>query len=138
MVGGQIMAEQKRRILVVDDVGDWRATIVGLLEDEGYVARSAATAEEALELFTSEHWDLAIVDIRLDERDETNTAGLDLAAELKARQPDLPVVMITGYSDQVKVEEALKQDAAGRQIATDFIEKDRTEELLEIVSKILA
>jgi CheY-like chemotaxis protein len=122
----------------VDDVGDWRATIAGLLADEGYVARSAVSAEEALELFTSEHWDLAIVDIRLDERDETNTTGLDLAAKFKVQQPDLPVVMITGYSDQAKVEEALKQDAAGRQIATDFIEKNRTEELLEIVSKILA
>lgn len=132
------MVEQKRRILVVDDVEDWRATIVGLLQDEGYVTGSAATVEEALELFGTQHWDLSIVDIRLDERDEANTAGLDLAAEFKDRQPDLPVVMITGYSDQAKVEEALKQDAAGRQVATDFIEKDRTEELLEIVSKILA
>jgi two-component system NtrC family response regulator len=132
------MAEQQRRILIVDDVDDWRATIVGLLEDEGYVAGAAATAEEALQLFSTEHWDLTIVDIRLDEKDETNTEGLDLAAEFKALRPGIPVVMITGYSSQTTVEEALKQDAAGRQIATDFIEKNRTEELLEIVSKVLA
>ena len=131
------MPKEQKRILVVDDVVDWRTTVAGLLEDEGYVAGSAATAEEALELFAREHWDLAIVDIRLDERDEENIAGLDLAAELKAQQPDLPVVMITGYSDQDKVEDALKQDAAGRKVATDFIEKGLTEELLEIVSQIL-
>jgi CheY-like chemotaxis protein len=51
----------------------------GLLRDEHFTVKVAGSAEEALAQLEAEPFDLAVLDMRLDERDESNTAGLELA-----------------------------------------------------------
>jgi two-component system nitrogen regulation response regulator NtrX len=101
-----------KTILVVDDERDIREALEGVLTDEGYNVVVAANAEEALtELFKNPS-DLVILDIWMPGMD-----GVDALKEIKAKFPNLPVIMISGHGT---IETAVKTTKLG---AYDFIEK---------------
>ena len=132
------MTSRQRKILVVDDVRDWRTTLGGLFEDAGYDVRVAASSARALELLRTDQFDLAVLDMRLDETDEGNTEGLDLAAEIKQHWPATKVVIITGYGTTDTMRRAMEPDAQGRRLVANYIPKTETEELVKIVQEVLA
>ena len=102
-------------ILVVDDLPDPRATIHGLLEDAGYVVHSVSNKEEALRVLDSEHFQVAVLDVRLDEWDEDNRDGLYLMHEINNIDPMVAIIILTGYADVKMVQEALQPDREGLQ-----------------------
>jgi len=102
-------------ILVVDDERNIRASLEGILKDEGYRVRTVATGEDLLKQMTLAPPDLVILDVWLPGMD-----GLQALEELKTTHPDLPVIMISGHST---VETAVKATKLG---AYDFIEKPLT------------
>ncbi|SOC04297.1 two-component system C4-dicarboxylate transport response regulator DctD [Rhodobacter sp. JA431] len=97
-------------IHVVEDDADHRAALCDLIEAGGYCATGFAGGAEALE--APERPDLLITDLRMPQMD-----GFGLLDALKARQPDLPVVLITGHGD---VPHAVRAIRSG---AEDFLEK---------------
>ncbi len=99
-------------ILVVDDEKNIRGSLEGILMDEGYRVRAAATGEELLKHVGQAVPDLVILDVWLPGMD-----GLQALEELKRLHPELPVIMISGHST---VEAAVKATKLG---AYDFIEK---------------
>jgi CheY-like chemotaxis protein len=131
------MAPMGKRVLVVDDVEDWQKTILGLLTDEGYEVVAVGDRESALEAVKANRFDLAVIDIRLDETDEDNIAGLSLASEVKSILTDLPVVVITGYQTPETIARALRPDEMGQTLAVDFVQKTDTTELVDIVNRTL-
>ena len=132
------MTNKQQKILVVDDLPDWRATLSGLLEDVGYDVQVADSSARARELLRTDRFDVALLDIRLDETDEGNTEGLDLAAEIKQHWPATKVVMITAYSTTDTTRRAMEPDAQGRRLVANYIPKTETEELVKIVQEVLA
>ena len=130
----------KARVLVVDDLPDWRITFQGLLTDEGYQVQTAGSTQEALNLLEASSFDLAVLDMRLDETDENNTEGLGLAREISRRWPDVRIIVIVGYVELETVKEAMEpQDAAGgRWLAYGFVRKTNTEELINAVEAALS
>lgn len=131
------MAPMAKRILVVDDVGDWQKTLSGLLTDEGYEVMAVGDRASTLQAIRTHKFDLAIIDIRLDEADEDNTAGLDLASEVKSISADLSVIIITGYETKDTITRALKPGEAGQPLAVDFVRKVDVNELVERVNRTL-
>jgi CheY-like chemotaxis protein len=131
------MAPMGKRVLVVDDVEDWQKTILGLLTDEGYEVVAVGDRESALEAVKAGRFDLAVIDIRLDETDEDNIAGLSLASEVKSILTDLPVVVITGYQTPETIARARRPDEMGQTLAVDFVQKTDTTELVDIVNRTL-
>jgi CheY-like chemotaxis protein len=125
-----------KRILVVDDVKDWQQALSGLLEDEGYQVIAVGDRKSALEAIKANKFGLAILDIRLDETDENNAEGLDLAGEVKGIQRNLPVVIITGYETPDYIDRAIRPDKRGRSLAADFMRKMDAEELVGVVNKL--
>jgi CheY-like chemotaxis protein len=81
------------RILVVDDQKDVRAMISMVLRVNQFDVVEAGTASAGLQLFRSQAFDAAIVDIFLDDSN-----GLDLVSGMRALVPDLPVVAISGMA----------------------------------------
>jgi CheY-like chemotaxis protein len=132
------MADASKCILVVDDVEDWQMTLSGVLTDEGYQVVAVGDRKSALQAAKVTAFDLAVIDIRLDETDEDNTVGLDLAGELKAVLRDLPVIIITGYETPDAIARALGPDNKGQTLAIDFVRKVDATELVEIVNRTLA
>ena len=132
------MTNTRHKILVVDDLLDWRATLGGLLEDAGYDVQVAESFPSALKSLETSHFDLAVLDMRLDETDEGNTEGLDLAAEIKQHWPATKVVIITGYGTPDTTRLAMEPDVQGRRLVANYIPKTQTEELVKIVQEVLA
>lgn len=132
------MTNTRHKVLVVDDLPDWRMTLSGLLEDAGYDVKVADSSVKALELLRTDRFVLAVLDMRLDESDEDNTEGLDLAAEIRQHWPAVRVVIITGNGTPDGMRRALKPDAQGQRLTADYIPKTRTEELIQVVRRVLA
>lgn len=116
-------------ILIVDDEADICALIKGVLEDEGYATRVCGSAGSALKAFNSSTPDLIILDIWLEGSDMD---GMDLLDAFLERDPDLPVLMISGHGN---IETAV---AAIKKGAYDFIEKPfKSDRLLVLVARAL-
>ena len=114
-------------ILIVDDEADIRDLVAGVLEDEGYAARTAADSDAALAALDERRPSLVLLDVWLQG---SRLDGLDLLDEIKRRDPSLPVLMISGHGN---LDTAV---AAIRRGATDFIEKPfEAEHLLLLVGR---
>ena len=109
------------KVLIVDDYGDWRGLLGGLLEREGHRVHAVATKQEALAYIDeNKDLDLAVLDIRLVDMDETNQDGIHLLAEIRKRLSFTRVIMITGYGTMETQRKAFKQYQA-----FDFFSKAR-------------
>src|SRR5262252_6960644 len=82
----------KGAILVVDDESEIREGLELLLTGEGYGVSSAETGESGLGKLEERPFDLMLLDVSLPDRN-----GLELLKEVRRRDPDLPVVLITAY-----------------------------------------
>ncbi len=86
------------KILIVEDFEDWRELLKGLLQREGHHVKALSTLQAAQDhLKKTKDLDLAVVDIRLLETDESNEDGLRLLAEIHERRDFTKVIMITGH-----------------------------------------
>ncbi len=102
----------REKILVVDDEKLIRWTLLQALGGWGFAPIEAATVRNALELFDSEQPAATLLDITLPDG-----SGLDVLREIKNRQPDAIVIMITA---NVLVDDTIAALRAG---AYDFIAK---------------
>jgi|CXWL01.1.fsa_nt_gi DNA-binding NtrC family response regulator len=98
------MAE--RRILLVDDDQDVRLPLKRYLQGHGFEVREAEGVATALESFKMARPDLALVDFSLGDGD-----GMDLLRSLKALDPALPVIMLTGHGTIDLAVQAIKEGA---------------------------
>lgn len=94
-------------ILVVDDEAPQRELLGSFVESIGYVARTAESAEAALELLATEPPDMMLLDIRLPGMD-----GIEALAEIRRRGAQLPVLLVTAYADLRQAVDAVKGGAA--------------------------
>ncbi|MBO4226377.1 response regulator [Bradyrhizobium neotropicale] len=81
------------RVLVVDDQSDVRAMIAIVLRVNRFEIVEAASAAEGIKAFETAKFDLAIIDIFLQGK-----SGLDLMSMMRDRQPDFPIVAISGMT----------------------------------------
>jgi two-component system, NtrC family, nitrogen regulation response regulator NtrX len=112
-------------IVIVDDEADIRDLVAGILEDEGYVTRTARDSDEALAAIQAGRPSLLFLDIWLQG---SRLDGLQLLDAVKHEHPDLPVVMISGHGN---IETAV---AAIKHGAYDFIEKPFKADRLVLVA----
>src|SRR5712692_11222395 len=112
-------------ILIVDDEADIRELVSGILQDEGYVTRTARDSDDALAHVASRRPNLVFLDIWLQG---SRLDGLQLLDAMKSQHPELPIVMISGHGN---IETAV---AAIKQGAYDFIEKPFKADRLVLVA----
>src|SRR6187455_949902 len=102
----------RERILIVDDEAGVRASLSGILSDEGYRVDAVETGEAGVKAVESNRYELALLDVWLPGID-----GIETLSRIQSIDPDLPVVVISGHGT---VETAVKAVRLG---AADFIEK---------------
>ncbi|MFI4980460.1 MAG: ATP-binding protein, partial [Nevskiales bacterium] len=96
-------------ILVVEDDADVRLTTCSMLRELGYSVREAESGPAALRILAVDHSiDLVFSDVIMPD----GMSGIDLARELKARRPSLPVLLTSGYTAQRIVPEAIANGLA--------------------------
>lgn len=119
------VSDKPKRILLVDDDSEVRNVAAAMLEFAGHQVRSADNGVEALRWYEQDpaSVDLLITDIKMPEMD-----GVTLARRIHARDPDLPIILISGNADtsvELSGEEYLR---------FQFVQKPyREQELLRLV-----
>jgi two-component system nitrogen regulation response regulator NtrX len=113
-------------ILIVDDEADIRELVSGILQDEGYITRTARDSDDALGAVASRRPSLVFLDIWLQG---SRLDGLQLLDAIKQQHSELPVVMISGHGN---IETAV---AAIKKGAYDFIEKPFKADRLVLVAE---
>src|SRR5215813_305034 len=99
-------------ILVVDDEAKIRTTLRGVLSDEGFHVLDTDEGTKVPELVATRRPHLVILDIWMPQ-----VNGIELLGQLKAQEPELPIIVISGHGT---IETAVRATKLG---ATDFIEK---------------
>jgi DNA-binding NtrC family response regulator len=99
-------------ILIIDDEAAIRESLQTLLELEGYEIETAADGHEGLLRIADRPFDLVLLDFALPDRN-----GIEILQEIRERDAELAVIMITAYGT---VENAINAMQAG---ATNFIQK---------------
>ncbi|MBA3016041.1 MAG: response regulator [Proteobacteria bacterium] len=105
-MGDTERGEQAYSILLVDDEEVFRKRLAAAFTRRGFLVHEAAEFEGAMEVLRSVAPDLALVDLRMPGR-----SGLELVAEAKALQPDIQIVVLTGYGSIATASQAIKLGA---------------------------
>jgi DNA-binding NtrC family response regulator len=116
------------KLLIVDDELSVRDSLGKWFREEGYEIGLAESASEALTRMAESHWDLALLDIKMH-----GTDGIELQRRLHEIDPDLIIIMMTGYASVDTAVAALKNGAY------DYVSKPLDpDEIAHIVKKALA
>jgi len=110
-----------KKIMVVDDDPVVAASMDRVLTGKGYAVITAKDGAEALLKLRQENYDLVYTDIRM-----PGMSGLELAEHVKARQPWMPVVIMTGYGNATSEARAASAGVAGflhKPLSPDMIEE---------------
>ena len=84
-----------KTIMFVDDNEALARLSCDILQMHGYRAISAFSGEDALEKMDKEKSDLVVTDVRM-----PGISGIELANQLRARDPNTPIIIVTGYDQQ--------------------------------------
>ena len=117
------MNKENDRILVADDDAVIREGLRRILTAEGYDVETVSNGRAALERLEQQRFKLLVTDLKM-----PGMSGLEVLQSLRACQPELPVVLITGYAAIDNAVEAMKNGA------TDYLSKPFSNE--EIVCKV--
>ena len=93
-------------ILIVDDEKNYLLVLSAVLEDEGYEVLTALNGSEALDIQKRSDLDLIVTDMKM-----PGMNGIELLENIKATDPDLPVIMMTAHGTVDKAVEAMQKGA---------------------------
>jgi CheY-like chemotaxis protein len=96
------------RILVVDDDVDAADSLAELFEMEGHEVKVAYSGEKAIEAYRTSNFDIAFMDIMMPGKN-----GVESFFEIKQLRPDAQVYMMTGYSVEQLIQQAIEHGAMG-------------------------
>ena len=114
-------------ILVVDDNNDLAEGMSDLLDTLGYHVAVANDGFAAVSLVEKDSFDIALMDIKM-----PGMNGVDAFKKIKEINPRIEVIMMTGYSDEELIKEALLEGAC--EVMSKPIEIDRLLVLIEDIT----
>jgi signal transduction histidine kinase len=114
-------------ILVIEDEEQMRTMLVDALSGAGHKVESATDGLTGLARFKGGHFDVVLTDLSLPE-----CSGLDVARSVKRMQPDMPVVLVTGWGHLLNPER-LRESGVDLMLVKPF----RLERLLSILGEAL-
>ncbi len=116
------------RLLVVDDEEVVCKSCRRIFEGQGYKVESSTDSTEGLSKATTNSYDAILLDIKMPKMD-----GLEFLEKFRETRPDVPVIMITGYSSVPTAAQAMRLGAI------DYIPKPFSpKEISEAVSRLLS
>ena len=116
------------KLLIADDHAVVRRGLKQILEETSdiEVSGEATNSREVLELVSSKHWDVLVLDITMPGR-----SGLDILKEIKQLSPRLPVLVLSMHAEEQFASRVLKAGASG------YLPKESApEELVKAIRKV--
>lgn len=109
-------------ILLVDDNPHGLIARRKVLEEQGYQIRTALSAEEALEIFPQQRFDLVVTDFKM-----LGMTGVELIARIRAISPSVPLILLSGFVEPLGMtEESTGADAVISKTAGEVANLVRT------------
>lgn len=99
-------AYASKRILVVDDDATFRERLATSLRRRGHEVRTSATRYETMETLDLFSPECAVVDLRLE-----GESGLSVARDLREREPNIRILILTGYGSIATAVDAMRLGA---------------------------
>ncbi len=93
-------------ILIIDDERAIRKTLSEILTYEGFKVEEAADGEDGLKMFTEKSYDVILCDIKMPKLD-----GIEFLVRATEKNPDVPVIMISGHGTIETAVDAVKKGA---------------------------
>jgi len=106
MTAGPAHSPSRGKVLVIDDELDIREGLEMLLTTEGYTTELAPNATEGLQKLESTRYDLVLLDLMMPDR-----SGMEVLQEVRLRDRETPIFMITAYGSAEAAVSALKLGA---------------------------
>jgi heterodisulfide reductase subunit A len=120
-------AAQPARILLMEDEASVARGLQLILQDEGYGVLLATTGRDALGAVEEKEFDVLVADLRLPDMD-----GMEVVKQVKKEQPQMDVIVITGYPSVTSAVESIKRGAV------EYLPKPFTEEeFIETLERVL-
>ncbi|HOV13753.1 MAG TPA: response regulator [Spirochaetota bacterium] len=114
------------KILVIDDVDSMRNLATILLKQKNYVPFVCSNGKDGLEILKKENIDLVLLDVIMPDM-----GGEEVFYEIKKINPTIPIILLTGYTEEKLVQKLVKTDGAGIIVKPfetyDFFNKIHTE-----------
>jgi DNA-binding NtrC family response regulator len=101
-----VSPQERRRILVIDDEADIRESLELLLTGENYAVDLAENATTGMQKFDSSSYDLVLLDLMMPDR-----SGMEVLTDIRQRDQETPVFMLTAYGSVEVAVRALKSGA---------------------------
>ena len=115
------------KILVIDDEPVVLNSCRKVLQEDGFDVYLVPSADEALKAMKKEGYDLLLVDVKMPKHD-----GIYLMQKVKEKWPDVPIIVMSGYSTPDTITDGAKMGAEA------FIAKPFTpDELLESIRQVI-
>ncbi|MCG8686556.1 MAG: response regulator [Desulfobacterales bacterium] len=95
-----------KKILVIDDEVYIRDSVIGFLEDFGFEVIEAENGKEGVEKIENEHPDMILCDLRMPVMD-----GLEVLANVRDRDENIPIIIVSGAGNIADTVEALRLGA---------------------------
>jgi two-component system, OmpR family, response regulator SaeR len=106
------------QILLVDDDQDLIEMNRTVLAQRGHAVKAAYSAAEAQKIVQTDTPDLAVLDVMMEDK----TAGFELARQLHAKFPTMPMIMLTGISKEMRLGYTFQPDETWLPVSK-FMEK---------------
>jgi len=100
------------RIMIIEDDEEMRSLLKDFFEEEGFETDSVSNGVDALRMFSEDHFDLVITDIRM-----PGLTGLDILPRIRRLKPETPIIVMTAYGSEDVRRRAFERGA------TTYLEK---------------
>ena len=128
--------QNRKKLLVADNSDEYRRSLFGYLELEGYDYEEAGTIEDALEKLETEPFDLTLADLRMrDDNDTYDMRGLEIAK--RSSKLGIPCVIVTAFTSVELARQAMRS-VDGEAFAKDVISKaGGVQAVVDLINAIL-
>lgn len=126
----------RKKLLVADNSDEYRRSLFGYLELEGYEYEEAGTIEDALEKLETVKFDLTLADLRMrDDDDPNDMRGLEIAK--RSSKLGIPCVIVTAFTSAELARKAMRS-VDGEALAKDVISKaGGVQAVVDLINTIL-
>ena len=98
---------EQKRILLVDDEEGYIAILAKRLGRRNFDVRIALSGSEAIRILRKDSFDLAVVDLKMEDMD-----GIEVLRAFKAMEPKMPVIILTGHGSETAAREGMQLGAS--------------------------
>lgn len=102
------MAEEKKKVLLVDDEADFIEPLAFWLRAKGYVVQVALEGKTAIEMIKAQPPDIVFMDLNM-----PGMSGAEAVAKIREFDAELPIIIISAYLDEERIREVRERQISG-------------------------